>query len=69
MVLENSKGNWSKTKVGTLLVGIAAVVGTIGAMLNGAVDTMTGIQSLVTEVGVVLALFGLRDIPLLNKLK
>ena len=57
----------SKTKIGAILIGASAVLGTVGGMLTGAIDVVNGIQALIVEVGVVLVACGVRDIPLLNK--
>jgi len=57
----------SKTKTGATLVGIGLVLGTIGGWLQGTLDPMTAITALATEVGGVLAIFGIRDWPILNK--
>lgn len=56
----------SKTKLGTLLVGLGAVLGTVGGMINGGINLSSGILILLTEVGVVLGVFGLRDLPFIN---
>ena len=57
----------SKTKIGAALIGVSVVLGTIGGMLTGDVNFVTGIQSLLIEVGAVLGVFGIRDLPFLNK--
>ena len=67
MVLENSKGKYSKTKVGAVLIGAAAVLGTLGGIISGNISLIVGFQTLITEVGIVWGLFGLRDLPFLNK--
>jgi len=59
----------SKTKVGAILIGASAVLGTVGGILTGAIDMMSGIQALIVEVGAVLVAMGIRDIPILNKKK
>ncbi|MHA1737874.1 MAG: hypothetical protein ACTSWD_04755 [Candidatus Heimdallarchaeota archaeon] len=56
----------SKTKWGAALVGIAAVIGTVGSMLEGSIDLVAGITALVTEVGVVITVCGIRDWPIFN---
>ena len=68
-MIYNKEGNWSKFKVGTLLAGIAAVCTTVGAYLTGSVELGTTVTSLLTEVGAVLALFGVRDLPFVNRTK
>lgn len=68
--VEENKPFWkSKTKMGALLVGLGAVLGTIGGVVAGDLSLMVGLQSLAAEVGIVIGIMGLRDIPLLNKLK
>lgn len=57
----------SKTKLGAFLVGLSAVLGTVGGLLSGNIDLATGFQALVTEVGIVVGVFGLRDLPFVNK--
>ncbi len=62
-----TKKGFSKTKLGAALVGIGAVLGTLGAMIAGELDIGVGITTLMTEVGIVLGIFGLRDLPFINK--
>jgi hypothetical protein len=57
----------SKTKVGALLIGIGAVFGTIGGIINGSVDYGSGMQTLITELGAVYLAFGIRNMPFVNK--
>jgi predicted phage tail protein len=57
----------SKTKLGVLIGGLGAIFTTVGAWMQGAVDVSTAITALMTEVGVILALFGVRDMPFVNK--
>jgi len=57
----------SKTKVGALLVGAGALLGTIGALVNGDVATIDAITAMATQLGAVLAAFGIRDWNLVNK--
>ncbi len=59
----------SKTKIGAVLIGVGAVLGTVGAWLSGTIETMTAIEALITEVGVVWLAFGVRDWPMLNRAK
>lgn len=56
----------SKTKAGATLMGLGFVIGTVGGWLYGSIDTMNAIQALITEIGAVLAIYGIRDIPFLN---
>lgn len=57
----------SKTKIGTLLIGVGPVLITIGGMLNGSIDFINGLTALSMEVGVVLAALGIRDMPFINR--
>ena len=57
----------SKTKWGATLVGIGLLIGTIGGMVQGNIDTVTGITAIFSEVGGVLTVWGIRDWPLINK--
>ena len=57
----------SKTKVGTLLIAIGPVLITIGGLLNGNLDLVSGLTTLSTEVGIVCAILGIRDLPFINK--
>ncbi len=57
----------SKTKLGAAFVGLSAIIGTVGGWMNGTLDPSIAIQSLLAEIGVVLAVFGVRDWPFINK--
>ena len=57
----------SKTKVGALLVGISAVLGTVGGFLSGSIEFASAFQALLIEVGAIVGFFGLRDLPFVNK--
>jgi hypothetical protein len=57
----------SKTKIGAALVGLSAVIGTVGGWLSGAIEPSTAIPSLIAEIGVVFTVFGVRDWPFINK--
>ena len=57
----------SKTKIGAALVGLSAVIGTIGSWLQGSIDPGTAVTALIAQVGIVLAVFGVRDMPFVNK--
>ena len=56
----------SKTKVGAVLIALGPVLVTVGGLLQGG-DFSSGLMELVTEIGVVLGVFGLRDLPFINK--
>ena len=68
-MLKNNSGNWSKTKIGAVLLGVSAILGTLGGWLTGTIDPIGAIQALLMEVGGVAVLFGVRDLPILNKVK
>ncbi len=69
--MEKAKGKkkWytSKTKIGTLLIGSAAIMGTIGSYLKGDVVLANALQRLTIEVGTVCGILGIRDMPFINK--
>ncbi len=56
----------SKTKLAALLIGIGPVLATIGAILNGQTSIITALPVLSAEIGVVLAVFGVRDWNIIN---
>jgi len=57
----------SKTKLGVFIGGLGAIFTTIGAWTQGSIDVSAAITALMTEIGVILALFGVRDMPFVNK--
>ena len=57
----------SKTKIGTLLIAAGPVLITIGGLLTRNIDLISGITALSTEVGAVFAIFGIRNLPFVNK--
>lgn len=57
----------SKTKIGATLVGLSALIGTVGGWLSGTIEPGQAIMSLIAEIGVVLTVFGVRDLPFVNK--
>lgn len=67
-MLKNKEGKLSKTKLGAVLIGLGAILGTVGAWMTGSLDPMSAIQSLIVEFGVVSTILGLRDLPILNPL-
>ena len=68
-IMELQKKPWyrSKTKWGALLIGLAPVLMTVGNLLSGNVDIVSSFPSLMTQIGVILAVFGIRDLPFINK--
>lgn len=69
MAEEKKKWYHSKTKLGAALVGLSAIIGTIGGYLQGGVDPTSVFTSLIAEIGTVLAVFGIRDMPFVNRPK
>ncbi len=65
------KKKWyqSKTKIGGVIIGFSAILGTVGGWLTGTIETAFAIQSLIVEVGIVVTLFGVRDLPFINNKK
>ena len=59
----------SKTKVGATFIGVSAILGTVGSYMNGMIDLGSFIQAIIAEVGVVLGIYGIRDLPLINRKK
>jgi len=62
----NKEGKVSKTKVAAFLGGLSAVLGTIAGILNGNISGLSGLQTLATELAVILGLFGIRDLKIFN---
>jgi hypothetical protein len=58
----------SKLKIGSFVVALAAILGTIGGYLTGTITLMSGIMALGTEVGALLAVFGISELPILNSI-
>lgn len=67
--MTQEKKSWykSKTKWGAVLIGVAAILGTVGGWLSGTIDAGSALTALITELGAVLLVFGVRDIPFINK--
>lgn len=66
--MTNKKWYQSKTKWGVLLLGLSAILGTVGGWLSGSIGLSTAITALIAEVGAVFGLFGIRDLPLINQI-
>lgn len=66
MKKQEKKWYQSKTKWAAILIGISPILATVGGILNGAIDIGSGLVQLSTQVGIVLGVFGLRDLPLIN---
>ncbi len=58
---ETKKWYQSKTKVGILLGGLGALLTTVGAYFGGALSLAAAIPAIITELGVILTVFGIRD--------
>jgi len=67
MTIEKKSWYQSKTKWAALFIGLAPVLSVIGGMMNGSIDVTTGITQLSAGVGVILGVFGIRDLPFINK--
>ena len=65
-IKEEKKWYQSKTKWAAILVGLGPVLATLGGLISGELG-ITGLIQLSTELGVVLAVFGIRDLPFINK--
>ena len=65
-MMTTKKWYQSKTKLGTLLVGLSLVLGTVGGWMSGAIDMSSAIQALAVQVGGILTIFGVRDMPFVN---
>ena len=57
----------SKTKISALLIGLGPVLIVVGGMLNGSINLSAGITQLASSVGIILGVFGIRDLPFINK--
>ena len=57
----------SKTKWAGLLIGGSAFLGTLGGWLSGTIDFNTFFTAAMIDIGMILAVFGIRDWPILNK--
>ncbi|MHA1876713.1 MAG: hypothetical protein ACTSUC_09755 [Promethearchaeota archaeon] len=56
----------SKTKIGATLVGAGLLIGAIGEYLQGSMPLDVLITTGITIIGGVLAVFGIRDMPIIN---
>ncbi len=59
----------SRTKIGAVLLGIAAILATLGGWFSGTIETLTAIEALIAEVGGVYLIFGFRGLPFVNRTK
>lgn len=57
----------SKTKWSAILIGLGPVLATVAGIINGSLDIGSGVFALSSQIGVVLAVFGIRDLPFINK--
>ena len=67
--MTEEKKSWykSKTKWAALLIGLSPILATVGAYLNNSIDIGTAVMQFSAEIGIVLAIFGIRDLPFINK--
>ncbi len=63
------ENKYSKTKIGALLIGGGAILGTLGGWLSGTIDTVLAIEALIVEVGAIYLIFGVRGWPIINRTK
>lgn len=67
MTIEKKSWYKSKTKWAAILLGGGVVLTTVGGVLNGSIEFMTGIKALVPQIAIILAVFGVRDLPFINR--
>ena len=65
--METKKWYQSQTKIGAVILGVSAILGTVGGFMTGAISLAATLQTLSVEVGAVWLAFGLRDLPFVNK--
>ena len=59
----------SRTKIGAVLLGGSAILGTLGGWFSGTIESGTAIRVLIAEVGAVFLIFGVRGWPVINRAK
>ena len=64
--LTNTKGNHSATKWGTLLIGASFLVTTLTKWGFGDLSNLDAVTQIITEVGGVFTVWGVRDLPFFN---
>ena len=69
MTIEKKPWYKSKTKWAALLIGVGPVLITLGGIINGSISFGTGMTALATEVGIVLGILGIRDLPFINRVR
>jgi len=67
MTIDKKPWYKSKTKWASVLIGGGAILTTVGGILSGSVDFVNGAKALAVEAGVILAIFGVRDLPFVNR--
>ena len=67
MAIDKKPWYKSKTKIGAALIALGPVLVTIGGLVSGDLNLISAGQQLLIEVGAVLAIFGVRDLPFINK--
>ena len=68
METKNKVKIWkSKTKMAALLIGLGPVLVTLGGIMQGSIDWANGLSQLSVEIGIVLGVLGIRDLPFINK--
>ena len=66
--MSNDKWYKSKSKWAGICIGGAGVLATIGGLLQGTITFQPAIINIIANVGIVLVAFGIRDLPVLNKI-
>ena len=69
MTQENKKWFKSKTKWAAVLGGAALVLGTVAGFLSGNIAFWPAFQAVAVEVALILGIFGVRDLPFINRNK
>lgn len=69
MATQNKSWYKSKTKLGAVLIGAGPILVTLGSMITGDLSWVEGLKFLAPQVGIVLGVFGIRDLPIINSKK
>lgn len=67
MTIDKKPWYKSKTKWSAILLGGSVVLATVGGVLSGSIEFMTGIKALIPQIAIILAVFGVRDLPFINR--
>lgn len=63
------KKKWykSRTNIGAVLIWLSTVIGTAGGWINGTIEPLSAVSSLLAEIGGVFAVVGIRGWPVINQ--